>query len=90
MKLAEKLDDLEEFKEQEIVTLCPGGGKSLVAVEIMNKAGFKDVKSLKGGIWLLEKKGYPTIKSEDSKIEKSESKTFEEKRNRNSRNLPLA
>ena len=30
----------EEFKEKEIVTLCPGGGLSLAAVDIMREAGF--------------------------------------------------
>ncbi|MHA1992652.1 MAG: sulfurtransferase TusA family protein [Candidatus Hodarchaeales archaeon] len=64
MQLAEKLEDLEEFKEKEIVTLCPGGGMSLVAVEIMEKAGFTDVKSLKGGIWKWHDKGYPIVKTE--------------------------
>lgn len=54
-----KLEDLQSFKEKEIVTMCLGGGLSLVAVEII-EAGFKDVKSLKGGTDLWYKKGYPT------------------------------
>jgi rhodanese-related sulfurtransferase len=60
LELENKFDDLEEFKEKEIVTLCPGGGLSLAAVDILNEAGFKDVKSLKGGTDLWHKKGYPT------------------------------
>jgi 3-mercaptopyruvate sulfurtransferase SseA len=40
--------------------MCPGGGLSLVAVEILEKAGFKDVKSLKGGTDLWHQSGYPT------------------------------
>jgi len=40
--------------------MCPGGGLSLVAVEILEKAGFKDVKSLKGGTDLWHTSGYPT------------------------------
>jgi TusA-related sulfurtransferase/rhodanese-related sulfurtransferase len=75
MELAGKIEDLEEFKEREVVTLCPGGGMSLVAVEIMEKAGFKDVKSLKGGIWAWEKKGYPTVKGEDPSYSHEDSKT---------------
>ncbi len=57
---------LEPFKDKEIVTMCPGGGLSLAAVEILTEAGFTDVKSLKGGMGLWHKKGYPTTASEES------------------------
>ncbi len=60
LELESRLDDLEEFKEKEIVTLCPGGGLSLAAVDVMREAGFKDVKSLKGGTDAWNRKGYPT------------------------------
>lgn len=56
-------EELEPFKETEIVTMCPGGGMSLVAVDILEKGGFKDVKSLKGGTDLWHEKGYPTTMS---------------------------
>ncbi|MHA2096448.1 MAG: rhodanese-like domain-containing protein [Candidatus Hodarchaeales archaeon] len=48
-------------KDTEMVTICPGGGMSLVAVDVLINAGFEDVKSLKGGIMLWEKRGYPII-----------------------------
>ena len=60
LKLESKLVELEKYKEKEIVTMCPGGGLSLAAVDIMREAGFKDVKSLKGGTDAWNKKGYPT------------------------------
>ena len=63
LELESNLDDLEPFKEKEIVTMCQGGGLSLAAVEILTEAGFKDVKSLKGGTDLWHKKRYPTTKS---------------------------
>ncbi|MFX0086525.1 MAG: sulfurtransferase TusA family protein [Candidatus Hodarchaeota archaeon] len=53
------LENLQSFKEKEIVTVCPGGGLSLVAVDILVDAGFKDVKSLKDGMDLWTEKGYP-------------------------------
>ena len=59
LKLESKLEDLEEFKDKEIVTMCPGGGMSLVAVDILNEAGFKDAKSLKGGTDEWRQNGYP-------------------------------
>ncbi len=57
----DRLDELEQYKEREIVTICPGGGMSLVAVEVLNEAGFEKVKSLKGGTDAWKKKGYPMI-----------------------------
>ncbi len=60
LELESALKSLEPYKEKEIVTICPGGGLSLAAVEVMNEAGFKNVKSLKGGSDLWHKKGYST------------------------------
>lgn len=53
------VERLESFKEKEVVTVCGGGGMSLVAAEIMIEAGFKDVISLNGGMQLWKKQGYP-------------------------------
>ncbi len=66
MELSSNLEELYSYKEKEIVTICPGGGMSLVAVEIMEAAGYINVKSLTGGMDLWHKKGYPTIIAEDS------------------------
>ena len=59
LELESALEDLDSFKEKEIVTMCPGGGMSLVAYDIMTKAGFTDVKSLTGGTDAWNAKGYP-------------------------------
>ena len=64
-ELTANLSELAPYKEKEIVTFCPGGGMSLVAAEIMVKAGFTDVKSLKGGTDDWDRKGYPTITGKD-------------------------
>lgn len=63
LELESSLEEIQSFKEKEIVTMCSGGGLSLAAVEILVEAGFKDVKSLKGGTDLWHKKGYPTTTS---------------------------
>ncbi len=60
LELESQFEDLQSYKDTEIVTMCPGGGLSLAAVEILTEAGFTDVKSLKGGMGLWHKKGYPT------------------------------
>jgi tRNA 2-thiouridine synthesizing protein A len=66
MELTANLEDLP--KDKEIVTICPGGGMSLVAVDILVEAEFQDVKSLKGGIWAWQKKGYPLITTSEDII----------------------
>jgi rhodanese-related sulfurtransferase len=67
LELSSNLKDLQsyiyDYKENEIVTICPGGGLSLVAVDILVDAEFKDVKSLKGGLDLWCQKGYPITTS---------------------------
>jgi len=64
MELSSQFEDLP--KDKEIVTICPGGGMSLIGAELMTKAGFKDVKSLKGGIWEWAKKGHPLVKATET------------------------
>ncbi|MHA2062640.1 MAG: rhodanese-like domain-containing protein [Candidatus Sifarchaeia archaeon] len=61
MEIVTDLEDLQSFKETEIITICPGGGMSLISVDIMDEVGFTDVKSLKGGIVEWNKKGYPLV-----------------------------
>lgn len=61
-ELETQLNDLQSFKDREVVTICPGGGFSLVAAEVLSDAGFKDVKSLDGGADGWFKKGFPTEK----------------------------
>ena len=63
LELESRLDEIEEFKEKEIVTMCPGGGLSLVAIDILTEAGYRDVKSLKGGTDEWNQKGYPLTTS---------------------------
>jgi rhodanese-related sulfurtransferase len=43
--------------------MCHGGGLSMVAADILAESGFKDVKSLRGGIDLWYQNGYPTLTS---------------------------
>jgi tRNA 2-thiouridine synthesizing protein A len=64
-QLAANLKHLSSFKDELIVTICPGGGASLIACEIMIEAGFTNVKSLRGGMNKWYKKGYPTTTAED-------------------------
>jgi len=58
LELESRLDEIHGFKDKEIITMCPGGGLSLVAADILQNAGFGDVKSLKGGTDEWTRKGY--------------------------------
>lgn len=65
-ELEQQFREVEDFRDKEVITICPGGGFSLVAAEIMAEAGFKDVKSLAGGADGWFKKGYPTTKETEA------------------------
>jgi TusA-related sulfurtransferase/rhodanese-related sulfurtransferase len=64
MQFPANMKHLSSFKDEAIVIICQGGGMSLVIAEIMLKAGFTDVKSLRGGTSKWSKKGYPMTTSE--------------------------
>ena len=53
-------------KDRDIVTICPGGGASLVVVDLLVNSGFEKgkVKSLKKGIKGWHKQGFPLEKSD--------------------------
>jgi rhodanese-related sulfurtransferase len=59
LELSSNFEDLQSFKDKEIITICPGGGLFLVAVDILEEVGFTDAKSLQGGLDLWIEKGYP-------------------------------
>lgn len=45
-----------------ILVYCAVGGRSLEAVKILGKMGFKNVVNLRGGIMAWKKEGYPVAK----------------------------
>lgn len=55
------LDKMPTDHNTEIVTICPGGGASLVVAEILIKEGYTNVKSLKSGVKGWYKKKLPLI-----------------------------
>lgn len=50
------IDDLEEWKNQEIVVHCKRGGRSAAAKDYLSKNGFTQVRNLLGGAdeWLAK------------------------------------
>ncbi|MCC3155194.1 rhodanese-like domain-containing protein [Hymenobacter sp. BT770] len=47
--LPEKLDDLDEWKNQEIIVHCKGGGRATSAKAYLTQQGFTNVRNLEGG-----------------------------------------
>lgn len=48
--LPDKLDDLADLKDQEIIVHCKGGGRSASAKAFLTQQGFTNVRNLLGGI----------------------------------------
>jgi adenylyltransferase/sulfurtransferase len=48
-------DKLEQHRDEKIVVHCKSGGRSLQFTQALRQAGFKDVKSMAGGILLWNK-----------------------------------
>ena len=49
-ELPGRLDDLEDFKDQEIIVHCKGGGRSAQAKAFLTSQGFANVRNLLGGL----------------------------------------
>lgn len=47
--LPDKLDDLDAWKDQEIIVHCKGGGRSASAKAFLTQQGFTNVRNLLGG-----------------------------------------
>jgi rhodanese-related sulfurtransferase len=48
--LPAKLDDLEDYKDQEVIVHCRSGARSASAKAFLEQQGFKNVRNLLGGI----------------------------------------
>ena len=49
-EIKERVDEIEEHKNDEVIVMCRTGGRSAEAVKILESQGFENVKNLKGGI----------------------------------------
>ena len=55
-------DELAGAREKNVVIHCAAGGRSLLAAQTLQRLGFKNVSSLKGGYTDWAAKGLPTEK----------------------------
>ncbi len=58
-ELMHNIDALEEYKDKEVVMICHSGSRSMMASQLLARAGFKDVRNLTGGMMMWHRKGYP-------------------------------
>ena len=49
-ELPNKLDDLEDLKEQEVIVHCKSGARSATAKAFLTQQGFTNVRNLLGGM----------------------------------------
>lgn len=54
--LDNRLDEIDDYKEVELIVMCRSGNTSIDACKKLMEAGFKNVMSLKGGMkrWAKE------------------------------------
>ncbi|MHA1466511.1 MAG: FAD-dependent oxidoreductase [Promethearchaeota archaeon] len=57
--LMNNMEQLAEYKDNEIVSICHSGARSMMAARLLAQAGFKDIRNLTGGMMMWHRKGYP-------------------------------
>jgi len=66
-KLAERIAELEKFKNKPIIVCCAAGMRSAKACKELKKQGFAQVHSLAGGVDAWVGAGYPVKKGNRNK-----------------------
>jgi rhodanese-related sulfurtransferase len=61
-KLAERMGELERYREQPILVVCRSGQRSVAACALLGKQGFGLAYNLKGGVLAWQKTGMPLEK----------------------------
>ncbi|MEX2602090.1 MAG: rhodanese-like domain-containing protein [Balneolaceae bacterium] len=49
-ELPGRVNELEEYREEEVIVMCRSGARSANATNFLLSEGFKNVKNLKGGV----------------------------------------
>lgn len=52
-----QVEDIEDFKDQELIVHCKAGSRSMQACMMLEQFGFKDVVNLVGGTMAWQKMG---------------------------------
>ncbi len=60
-ELAERLEELKDHRDEEIVVMCRSGARSAQAVQFLRSNGFAKAFNLKGGILAWSKEVDPSV-----------------------------
>lgn len=60
-KLAERIHEIEKYKEKDLVIYCDNGMRTSRAVSKLKKSGFTQLHTLAGGLVAWEKANLPTV-----------------------------
>lgn len=66
-EIACRLDEVEQHKNDEIISICKLGGRAKTAAQVMSEAGFQKVIVLTGGMTAWNEVGLPVVREELSK-----------------------
>jgi rhodanese-related sulfurtransferase len=61
-QLAERLKDLEKFKDRSLIVVCRNGMRSAAAVKVLRDNGFNEAFNLRGGLSAWEQAAMPLEK----------------------------
>lgn len=61
-QLAERLKELEKFRDRPMIVTCRSGMRSSAAVQVLRRNGFSEAVNLRGGIGAWEQAGMPLQK----------------------------
>lgn len=59
-QLPERLAELQTYKDKPVITQCRSGRRSLEALDILKKSGFKSPRSMEGGLQAWTQQGFAT------------------------------
>jgi rhodanese-related sulfurtransferase len=62
-QLSERMHEINLDKEKPIVVICHSGRRSAMAAELLQKAGYRKVSNVNGGMLAWESSGLPVIKN---------------------------
>jgi thioredoxin len=67
-QLADRLSEIENHKEKDILIYCRSGNRSTVAAEILNRDGFKKTHNLRDGILGWIKNGFELKQEQEQRV----------------------
>lgn len=60
--LADKINDISDYKNRPLLVYCRSGNRSIVAIQILSKQGFKNILHMRGGIRSWSSEGFELVK----------------------------